>query len=290
MNIYGFKRITSGNDKNGYYHKHFVRRQAHLLHKILRVPTKKDGRTISRTPNEKVATESSVEAYASVPPTEAIQSTVPHRHDHGVDVRSESEVDGVQYQRIELLRQINRQVVENQLLQRENDAGRMYGQLLLNSNHPMTSVPQEASLLQMMQRRTSISMDNDLSLALSQLRAQLALTLPPRNVELLRQQQLNRELTTTLLSLLPSRSAFRESAALSLPLQPVLWNEGTTRGHQLRSLDPGSVSSAVAAATNPLLQNQMRSEDQPLDRHQHELLANAIALLTPMGENWNSFQ
>ncbi len=284
MNIYGFTRITSGVDKNGYCHEHFVRGQEHLLHKIIRIPTKKDALSICRTSNEKIPTDSSVEAYASVLSTVTIQSTVQHRNDHGIDVRSESGVDDAN-QLIELLRRSNRQA-ENQLLLRD-DASSMYGQWLLNSNRPMTSVPHEASLLQMIQSRTSISMENDLSLALSQF-----------NVELLR-QQLSLELTTTLLPLLPSRSAFRESVALSLP-QPVLWNEGT-RGlvddlslHQLLSSDPISVSSV--AATN-LVQNQMLFEDQ-LDRYKHECLANAIAiaLLTHAGggalmaANWNSFQ
>lgn len=50
LNLYGFKRLTSGRDKGGYYHELFLRGKPHLANKIPRTKLKNDGARKSTSP------------------------------------------------------------------------------------------------------------------------------------------------------------------------------------------------------------------------------------------------
>jgi hypothetical protein len=52
LNIYGFLRITSGQDKSAYYHEYFLRGRPFLLHNILRISHKGTGVRARSNPNQ----------------------------------------------------------------------------------------------------------------------------------------------------------------------------------------------------------------------------------------------
>ena len=280
LNIYGFIRITSGSDKNGYFHEHFRRRQDQLLHKILRVPLKKDAPSISLTSSEVPVNRYEVIPTESSDGLNARHPTVTCRISNGNDIRSESEGD-VQ-QRIEFLRCMNRQTESSRILR--DDATRSYWQSLLNSsNRPTTSALHEMLISQILHNGTSMSTGNELSLALAQFRTQIASPLPSRNMEVLR-QQLHLALTATSQpSLSVSQSAFNGNIALPLSRQEP-WNQGTGHAydsplHQPRSSDLRSVASI--AATN--LRNKILLADQ-LNRYRNGRVVNAISRTNGVGD------
>lgn len=51
LNLYGFKRITAGRDKGGYYHELFLRTKPFLAHHILRTEKKGQGYRKPSSPN-----------------------------------------------------------------------------------------------------------------------------------------------------------------------------------------------------------------------------------------------
>ena len=172
MNIYGFTRITDGADKNCYFHEHFIRGQKHLLHKMIRVPTKKDAlypsRSLTQLPdfemkpdgNDAVPDTSVSEAYARIPPT---MLNYCNQYRPG-NFLSASDLE----RHIELLRGTNLEYIR-QTIQLQ-DATQCYRDSLLNSP-PTTMTLNNALLLQIMQSRISLPMASELSFALSQLQA-----------------------------------------------------------------------------------------------------------------------
>lgn len=69
LNLYGFKRLTTGQDKNGYYHERFLRGKPDLAHKVLRTIIKNKGPRRAASPS----TEPNLYAYSSLPDADTEQ-------------------------------------------------------------------------------------------------------------------------------------------------------------------------------------------------------------------------
>ena len=296
LNIYGFTRITSGSDKNCYFHEHFLRGQKHLLHKIIRIPTKKDApflsRVLTQTPDfdvmpavNETADSSTSEAHPGLP-IAMLNSRIQHLNSSADHVQADSDVE----RRIELLRRTNLQCT-NETIQQQN-AARRYRDLLLNSNPPTPAVSRDALILQMLQNRTSMSAASELSLALSQFHApvEAPLSLQTVPLELLRRQQLNLAPTTALplgfsqsnqirTSQFESLSAGRSTLA-SLLQQQDPRNQARVLVldplRQMRYSDPLLLNQIPSVATRSL-QNQLL--EHQLNRFDVERRLNAMSFL-----------
>ena len=292
LNIYGFTRITHGSDKNCYFHEHFLRGQEHLLHKIIRIPTKKDAPSISRdlthAPAFNVipainAEDSSTEAHSSLP-IATPNSRIQHQQSNVDDVQTEADVE----RRIKLLQRTSRQI-ENETMQQDGSSRRFHD-LTLNSNPRIATTSNDALILQMLQNRASMSAASELLLALSQLRAQVEapIQLQTAPLELLR-QQLNLASTTAMplgfsqihqirTSQFDPLSVAHNSIA-SLIQQPDPWNQarGLVFDHlrQIRHSDQLLLNQISSVATQSL-QNQLLYQ---LNRHDDGTRLNPMSFL-----------
>lgn len=66
MNLYGFKRITAGRDKGGYYHELFLRSKRFLSYRIQRLKVKGNGARKPSSPE----TEPDFYSYPCMPPSQ----------------------------------------------------------------------------------------------------------------------------------------------------------------------------------------------------------------------------